>query len=265
MQLPKGSWAGDNEWLTTCFSCGREKFYFNVQKKTGHCQRCKINVGSYKQLVKRHTNLVEIGVFSKDTGTTVDTLPNNAYPASLNVEAVRFLRTRYLTQDNLVEEEVMYASGTLYFPLTPLSPELPRVWIKRSLSNGNWYVPKGENKKPYVYISNKYKGVSSPSSMVVVEGVLDCIPDRYGIPTLSILGTNISKELVTYIRALKIPHLFVHLDNDKPGEKGYRVLKRALRHTCTSVQRILTDEDPGSYAVTDTIIESIREIINEKY
>ena len=262
MKLPRGRWAGQDEWLMYCFSCNREKLYYNTKKNTGHCHRCKLDIGSYKQLVTRYSTLFKVEVFASESNTTVDTLPSSAYPANLNAESVKFLRTRFLTPDDLVSEGVMYFKGILYFPLRPISPELPKVWIKRGLSDGNWYIPKGENKKPYVFISSKYPNIKDYKSVVVVEGVLDCVPDRYNIPTISILGTNVSTEFGAYIKHTRVKNIYVHLDKDRPGEKGFRSIKRMFRYSGISVCRVTTQEDPGSYSVSSDVIRKIRERIH---
>ncbi len=222
LYLPRGRFATAQEWLTYCYSCGREKFYWNVQKEQGVCHRCKVTVIGITTLKKRYELVAAKPPLAGTGGLSIP--PTNIVRAHLDTTAVQYLHTRYMSLEDISESNLWYADGHLYCPIDPLSPEYVPGWVKRSISaGGGWSVLPNTPKKYYAY---GWEKVGTSSKAAFVEGVFDAIPARLGIPTVACLGSSISQPLVDALEASNIKVAYLAFDPDEPGRAATRHFKR---------------------------------------
>lgn len=220
--LPKGRWATRNEWLTKCHSCGKEKFYWNVQKKEGICQRCKVTLHGVKQFEEAY----EVGQYflELETSSEAETVPLEAKPAMEVSIAKAYLKTRFVEEDFGFLSDGYY----IYSKIDSLSPEYPDAWVKREINGKGWFVLRGVEKKNYAYRWNEM--LQDTRIPCFVEGVFDAIPKRFeGVNEVAILGSYISPVLVAAIEELNPPIVVTAFDPDAAGRDATKSIARELR------------------------------------
>lgn len=221
LSLPKGNFVSSEEWLTHCYSCGRNKFYWNVRKEVGLCHRCKTTVQSLKQLEALYELSRVAPPPSVSSGVAAP--PEDLIPVAESELATKYLYSRYMSDDDIRSSGLWYSSGAIYCPISPLSPEYPLAWVRRSISEGGWFVLPGTQKKYYAYGWEQARG---NRSVAFVEGVFDAVPNRLGIPTVACLGSAITQPLVDALEVSGIETAYLAFDPDEPGRAATRHFKR---------------------------------------
>ena len=204
-----------------CFSCG-------------HYVPAKGNI----QVVERH--------FS-ERGTNVNSLPLNI---SLDIpkEPYKWLKSYGITDEEIVNNKLMWGDGMLIFPYYGEEDEL-LYWQGR-------YFPKKTPKVltrgyPDNYVNFRRVGTER---VCVVEDSISAIKVSRVCSSMELLGSNLSMHKALGL-SMVFSHLTLWLDSDKLLTATKFVNKySSLFDKC---DYIYTDKDPKEYSIDD-----IREILN---
>lgn len=254
MALPPGRFVSDREYLCTCKKCGKEKMYYNVAVKKAFCQRCKTVIIGERQFRKVYDVVEHVVVPSEVGGYEV--LPANAVPAYVEDKAKEYLHGRFMSTEDIILSNFYYADNHIYCPIDPLTPELPRSWMRRSIKGkGGWYALKGTSKKNYCF--GWGKATTQPVSVLgIVEGVFDAVPNRLGIPTVAILGSYISSTLKYALEVLPLRTIYTAFDPDDAGQCAANDFEKHVERCLgIPVTRIVLPLEMGDYGPKHPVME----------
>lgn len=240
-----------------CFSCGREKFYWNTQKKEGTCHRCKKVIKGEESLQKKYGSF-QSSVLSFDAPASLESVPPDARCA-LGVDRSRkYLASRYVQEDY----GILYSTGCIYAKIDPLSPEYPEAWVRRQLgASGGWFCLGGTPKAHYAFQWNKLGDGKIP---LFVEGVFDAIPNRFNnAQEVAILGSYVSKTLKDAIDALNPPFVLSGFDPDEAGQKATESFSIACRSIGVPHLALPLKYELGDMSPHHPHIKELQEVINE--
>ena len=232
-----GKKVGGGEYLSSCPSCGREKFYRNPSKQKAYCQRCGFsqNPSTFGTVHISDQEVAQLRTWPR-------LIPSWDHP-----EARAYLMGRGVKEEH---PDILYdpRGRRLYFRIWSPSPEFQPSYHTRGIDEGTgWVVFPGTQKAHYVWGT---LGVSA-DRMCLVEGIFDAV--ALGEGAVALLGTQMSatQQSLTKGRAVGI-----WLDNDmkseqetghNPGREASGVLYRRLGSSkrFPPVQEILDDHEPS--------------------
>ena len=151
--LPEGQLVCDGAEYQFTYApcCGREnKFHWNLVTRKGYCVACHTAITGYRNLRKfiENEDLTEFGssfgsMFEPNYTIKELQTPEIEINAWFEPTARRFLILRGVSQQQALDIPILYhPKGYIKIPVKPMSPELPKVWLKRYFryEKSKWHI-----------------------------------------------------------------------------------------------------------------------------
>ena len=237
--LPPGApaeWNPDEYCCDFCPNpeCRREnKFHWNVEKEVGRCFVCGFWINNWDSFKYHFRNAnfenIDFGERKPIVHTTrTSNLLINAWDHEKSQE---FLRTRRVNELKSREYEFLYnpEENSLYVNINPLSPDLPQIFLSRSLRAGSkWYVKKATQGIYYGWGWEKF--TKSKQNVLICEGIFDLVSTGLDHRGIALLGSKPNDIWYSWLRK-NVNKVTLWFDNDLAGHKALvEISEKCLFH-----------------------------------
>jgi hypothetical protein len=253
--LPPGKYVGGGgEYLCKCPDCSKEKFYWNVGKEVGFCHRCQKKIIGETQFQKEFDSLL-VPTTGRASGSTM--VPPMRYPAFSYADSTTYLKHRWITLHQSLSIPIKYdpEKREIWVPIQPLSPELPKSWIKRSIDFKGWRIESGTKRKHYAFGQEHIP--TDQTSVILVEGVFDVLSPGLLGHAMALLGSSLSGTHMVYI-ANRFKHVKIWMDPDMPGQNAARKIKQNMVMYGIEHEVLSPGVEPGDMGPMHPYVKELR-------
>jgi len=239
---------GDELIFRVCPFCGNDRWNFQVNVELGvyHCWVCSAggSISKIRHMLPLQVKVDEVSSNYEEIEDLHRYSPVWVYPS-----VMKYLENRGFTQEDANLWNVRTDGQVLFFPLL-VKDDKVKYWVKKDLSTGKYYCPKGISKRKVLVFKegDKYQDIC-----VIVEGLFDGMKVRKaGFSVFVLLGKLLFKEWIQFLNELEKDKV-VMLDGD--------VSEQDLDNVCRNIRDVWVvlldkDKDPA-----DCSVEEIRQLV----
>lgn len=227
-QKRTAGYEGNNyEYRGTCPYCGSLSYFFNTEKKVGHCKKggslkCAdqapiftppIELEDTPNVIKTTCDIVrlaEYNIIQKEIYVVHRDIPESQ-------PAYKYLKKRRVLDYDISNAELRYnkASGDLLFPIEPCVEIYPDAYIKRKVfpEVGASYISDSVPKKKGGYLFGKHSLIPGNAGIILVEGVFDVLSPHLLGYAVALMGTQLFLSQAIWLKN-NYKNIIIWLDPD---------------------------------------------------